>query len=135
MGKNSWVFPALFDSLFSELSLVLCLAGTVAPHQQALGSGSIGSVYHAKLPYRCEVASKQARQRCHFDAEHALRGASAHVTREPQPAATIGLMRQAHPDIRVYTLHGALHDHLQGSSRDGTLVMPLFIAHYMTTWM
>ena len=59
MGKKSWLFPTLFDSLFSEFSLVLCLAGTVAPHQRALRSDSIGSVYRAKLPYRYEVAIAQ----------------------------------------------------------------------------
>ncbi|XP_066316410.1 uncharacterized protein [Miscanthus floridulus] len=130
MGKKSWPFSALFDSLFSEFSPVPCLPATVTPHQQALGSGSIGLVYRDKLPYKCEVASKQAersgiggRRRCHFDAERALRGASD-VTREPQPAATAGLLRQAHPGIRVYTIHGALRDHLHGSSRDGSSSCP-----------
>ena len=60
MSKNSWPFPALFDSLFSEFSLVPCLPGTNAPRQRALWSGTIESVYRAKLPYRCKVTIKQA---------------------------------------------------------------------------
>jgi hypothetical protein len=117
MGKSSCPFPALSDSLFSKFSPVPCLPGTIAPHDGLSGVAASDQCIAPSSPtgLRWPSSRQSAAALVAGDVDRALREELLLLSRvnhrNRQPGATTGLLRQAHPGIQVYTLHGALHDH------------------------
>jgi serine/threonine protein kinase len=103
--------------------------------EKKIGSGSFGSVYHAKLPDGREVAIKRsersaggtARRRRRFDAERAFRAELRLLSRvnHRNLVQLLGFCEERGERILVFEFmpHGALHDHLHGAAADGS---PLF---------
>ncbi|EES13223.3 hypothetical protein BDA96_07G010000 [Sorghum bicolor] len=95
--------------------------------EKKIGSGSFGSVYRAKLPDGREVAIKRAersgsggRRRRRFDAERAFRAELRLLSRvnHRNLVQLLGFCEERGERILVFEFmpHGALHDHLHGSS-------------------
>ncbi|XP_066326365.1 serine/threonine-protein kinase-like protein CCR4 [Miscanthus floridulus] len=95
--------------------------------EKKIGSGSFGSVYRAKLPDGREVAIKRAersgsggRRRRRFDAERAFRAELRLLSRvnHRNLLQLLGFCEERGERILVFEFmpHGALHDHLHGSS-------------------
>ncbi|CAD6266319.1 unnamed protein product [Miscanthus lutarioriparius] len=104
--------------------------------EKKIGSGSFGSVYRAKLPDGREVAIKRAersgsagRRRRRFDAERAFRAELRLLSRvnHRNLVQLLGFCEERGERILVFEFmpHGALHDHLHGSS-SSSRYSPLF---------